>query len=151
MLKKTLSYVDFDGQPRTEEHYFNLTQAELTEMELSLNGGLSQLLEKILQENDQKQIIEYFKKIILMAYGQKSLDGRKFVKNEQIREEFVSTAAYSELFMELATDADAAAAFINGIMPPKVTQAVKGAAPEFQALPGKAPMEGVRAASPAAD
>ncbi|MCI9428081.1 MAG: hypothetical protein HFI81_10085 [Eubacterium sp.] len=117
MLKKTISYEDFDGNQRTEDHYFNLTEAEITEMELSMNGGLSQLLTKILQENDQKQIIEYFKKIVLMAYGEKSLDGRKFVKNQKIRDEFASTAAYSEIFMELATDADAASAFVKGVMP----------------------------------
>lgn len=119
MLKKTIEYEDFDGNMRSEDHYFNLTQAEITEMELSLNGGLSQLLEKIIRENDQRQIIEYFKKIVLMAYGQKSLDGRQFIKNDKIREEFASTAAYSEIFMELATDDDAAAAFVNGIMPKK--------------------------------
>lgn len=140
MLKKTITFTDFDEQQRTEDHYFNLTQAEITEMELSMNGGLSQLLEKILKENDQKQIIAYFKKIILMAYGEKSLDGRRFVKNDKIREEFASSAAYSELFMELATDADAAAAFINGIMPQKLPKAA-GAASDFHALPGKAPVE----------
>ena len=101
----------------TRGRKINLTEAEITEMELSMNGGLSQLLTKILQENDQKQIIEYFKKIVLMAYGEKSLDGRKFVKNQKIRDEFASTAAYSEIFMELATDADAASAFVKGVMP----------------------------------
>lgn len=120
MLKKTIAYEDFDGNQRTEDHYFNLTEAEITEMELSLNGGLSQLLTKILKENDQKQIIEYFKKIVLMAYGKKSLDGRQFVKNQEIRDEFASTAAYSEIFMELATDSEAASAFIKGVMPKNV-------------------------------
>ena len=75
MLKKTHTYYDFDGQQRTEDFYFNLTEAELTELEYSMNGGLSQLLEKIIKEDDQKQIIEYFKKIVIMAYGVKSLDG----------------------------------------------------------------------------
>ena len=117
MIKKTITYEDFDGQTRTEDFYFNLTKAELTEMELSMNGGLSQLLEKIVKENDQKQIVEYFKKIVLGAYGVKSLDGRQFMKNDEIRESFASTAAYSEIFMELATDADAASAFVNGIIP----------------------------------
>lgn len=144
MLKKTVTYVDFNENERTEDHYFNLTEAELTEMELSLNGGLSQLLEKILQENDHKQIIEYFKKIVLMAYGKKSLDGRQFVKNDEIRQEFASTAAYSEIFMELATDADAASAFVNGIMPRKLSKAANGAAPDARALPGKAPVGGVK-------
>ena len=140
MLKKTVNYEDFDGNARTEDLYFNLTEAELTEMELSLNGGLSQLLEKILQENDQKQIIEYFKKIVLMSYGKKSLDGRQFTKNEKIREEFASTAAYSEIFMELATDADAAAVFVNEIMPKKAMERARG----LKSLPGQAPAEGVR-------
>ena len=121
MLKKTITYEDFNGDSRTEDFYFNLTKAELTEMELSLNGGLSQLLEQIVKENDQKEIIAYFKKIVIGAYGKKSMDGRTFTKNDAIREEFASTAAYSEIFMELATDADAAAAFINGIMPSSLT------------------------------
>lgn len=137
MLKKTVTYEDFDGNQRTEDHYFNFTQAELTELELSLNGGVSQILSKILQENDQKRIIEYFKKIVLMAYGKKSMDGRQFVKNDQIREEFASTMAYSSIFMELATDDLAAEAFVNGIMPNNTV------APKFKALPGKAPVDGV--------
>lgn len=144
MLKKTVTYVDFNENERTEDHYFNLTEAELTEMELSLNGGLSQLLEKILQENDHKQIIEYFKKIVLMAYGKKSLDGRQFVKSDEIRQEFASTAAYSEIFMELATDADAASAFVNGIMPRKMSRAVNASTPDVRVLPSKAPVDGVQ-------
>lgn len=147
MLKKTITYEDFDGNKRTEDHYFNLTSAELTEMEMSLNGGLSQLLEKILQENDQKRIIEYFKKIVLMSYGKKSLDGRQFSKNDAIREEFASTAAYSEIFMELATDADAASAFINGIMPKKAIDRMKG----MKSFPGKASVDVEGAALPSAD
>ena len=117
MFKKTITYEDFDGNQRTEDFYFNLTKAELTEMEMSFNGGLSQLLDKIVKENDQKKIIEYFKKIVIDSYGVKSLDGRQFIKNDQIKEEFASTAAYSDIFMELATDSDAASAFINGIIP----------------------------------
>lgn len=137
MIKKTVTYEDFDGVSRTEDFYFNLTKAELTEMELSLNGGLSQLLTKIVQEKDGRMIIEYFKKIVLGAYGEKSLDGRYFMKNDKIREEFASSAAYSEIFMELATDAEKGAEFVNGIMP-------KTDAPEktkIEALPGKAPID----------
>ena len=143
MVKKTVTYRDFDGNLRTEDHFFNLTQAELTEVENSLNGGLSQLLGKILQENDQSKIIEYFKKIVLMSYGEKSLDGRLFVKNEKIRGEFASTMAYSEIFMELATDDEAAAAFVNGIMPKNVEKQTGNAASAMRTLPGKAPVEGV--------
>lgn len=128
MIKKTVTYEDFDGNKRTEDFYFNLTKAELTEMEMSLNGGLSQLLEKIVQENDQKLIIEYFKKIVLDSYGIKSLDGRQFQKSDEIRAAFASTAAYSDIFMELATDSDAASAFVNGIIPKSLEKAATGPA-----------------------
>lgn len=143
MIKKTITYRDFDGNLRTEDYFFNLTQAELTEVENSLNGGLSQLLGKIIKENDQSKIIEYFKKIVLMSYGEKSLDGRLFVKNEQVREEFASTMAYSEIFMELATDDEVAAAFVNGIMPKNEAKPAENVVPSMKVLPGKAPVEGV--------
>ena len=117
MLKKTVTYEDFDGLQRTEDFYFNLTKAELVELELSLNGGLSQLLKKVIDEKDQAKIIEYFKKIVIGSYGVKSLDGRTFVKSDEIRRDFASTAAYSEIFMELATNTQSAIDFVNGIMP----------------------------------
>ncbi len=139
MLKKTHTYNDFDGQQRTEDFYFNLTEAELTELEYSMNGGLSQLLEKIIKEDDQKQIIEYFKKIVIMAYGVKSLDGRQFVKNDKVREEFASTIAYSDIFMELAHDANKAAEFVNGIMPKTKAKAGQN----ITALPGQTSIGGV--------
>lgn len=139
MLKKTQTYTDFDGNERTEDFYFNLTEAELTELEYSMNGGLSQLLEKIIKEDDQKQIIEYFKKIVIMAYGVKSLDGRLFVKNDKVREEFASTNAYSDIFMELANDANKAAEFVNGIMPKTKVETGQN----ITALPGQAPITGV--------
>lgn len=117
MLKKTIKYVDFDGNERTEDFYFNLTKAEVTEMELSTEGGLAKTLEKIVAEKDSKRIVETFKDLILKAYGEKSLDGKRFVKNQEVRDSFAQTEAYSELFMELATNADAAASFVNGIIP----------------------------------
>lgn len=117
MIKKTLTYTDFDGNERTEDFYFNLTQAEITEMEMSFNGGLIKTIEKIVAEQNAKAIIEIFKDLVLKAYGEKSLDGRRFVKNDEVKEAFSQTQAYSDLFMELATDADAAAKFVNGIVP----------------------------------
>lgn len=125
MVKKTITYKDFDGQERTEDYYFNLTKTELTEMELSMNGGLSTLLAKIIKEHDMKQMIEYFKRIVLDSYGEKSLDGRMFVKNDKIKENFKSTMAYSEIFMELANDDKAAADFINGILPSDLAEEVQ--------------------------
>ncbi len=122
MLKKTITYTDYDGNERTEDFFFNLNRAELTEMEMSVNGGLTKLIEKIVQESDQSKIITYFKELILRSYGQKSLDGKRFVKSEELSKEFSQTEAYSELFMELASDAKAAAAFVNAIVPQSVSE-----------------------------
>ena len=117
MLKKTITYVDYDGNERTEDFYFNLTKAECAEMELSYDGGLSKMMNQIVASQDSKRIIEIFKELILKAYGEKSPDGRRFIKNKDLREAFAQTEAYSELFMELATNADAATVFVNGIVP----------------------------------
>lgn len=117
MLRKTIEYTDFDGNERKEDFYFNLTKAEVAEMELSTDGGLTKMIEKIVAEQDAKRIIELFKDLILKAYGVKSPDGKRFIKNDEVRDAFAQTEAYSELFMELAFDAEASAKFINGIVP----------------------------------
>ena len=117
MLKKTIKYTDFSGNERTEDFYFNLSKAEVTEMELSVEGGFSKMLEEIVKSNDNARILELFKEMVLKAYGEKSADGRRFVKSKELSEAFSQTEAYSEIFMELAMDEKAAAAFVNGIMP----------------------------------
>jgi hypothetical protein len=117
MLKKTITYVDFDGNERTETFYFNLTQAEIAEMELSTKGGLADKINRIIEAQDNETIVLMFKDIIGKSYGEKSADGKYFVKNNEVRTAFMQTQAYSNLFMELASDPDAAAAFINGIVP----------------------------------
>ncbi len=117
MLKKTITYEDYDGNQRTEDFLFNLTKAEIAEMELSAQGGLVKMLERIVQAQDGKRIVEVMKDLILRAYGEKSADGRRFIKNQELRDSFSQTEAYSMLFMELATDAEAATAFVNGIVP----------------------------------
>ena len=117
MLKKTITYTDYNGVERTEDFYFNLSKAEVTEMELSVEGGFSKMLEEIVKSNDNVRIIELFKEMVLKAYGEKSADGRRFIKSKELSEAFSQTEAYSEIFMELALDEKAAAAFVNGIMP----------------------------------
>ena len=117
MLKKTVTYVDYNGVERTEDFYFNLSKAEVTEMELSVEGGFSKMLEEIVKSNDNARILELFKEMVLKAYGEKSADGRRFVKSKELSEAFSQTEACSEIFMELAMDEKAAAAFVNGIMP----------------------------------
>lgn len=117
MLKKTITYTDYNGTERTEDFYFNLTKAEIMEMELGTTGGLAEMIQKVVAAQDAPSIIKIFKDLVLRAYGEKSADGKRFIKNDEIREAFSQTEAYSNLFMELATDADAASAFVNGIVP----------------------------------
>lgn len=117
MLKKTISFNDFNGDPQTEDHYFHLSQADLVEMEVSHKEGLSNWLTSIAKSNDGATIIAEFKKLILNSYGKRSDDGKRFIKNQQLRDEFQSTEAYSALFLELCTNSDAASEFVNGIIP----------------------------------
>lgn len=123
MLKLKRTYTDYNGVSRTEDFYFNLTQAEVTEMELSVDGGLVEMINRIVAAKDGKQIIALFKDIVLRSYGEKSPDGRRFIKNDELRNAFAQTEAYSDLFMELATDAQKASDFINGIVPAQKTVA----------------------------
>ena len=131
MLKLKRTYNDYNGASRTEDFYFNLTQAEVTEMELSVDGGLVEMINRIVAAQDGKQIIAVFKDVILRAYGEKSPDGKRFIKSQELRDAFAQTEAYSDLFMELATDAEAAARFINGIIP----QGKKSQAPSSSPAP----------------
>lgn len=117
MLKKTIAYTDYEGVEREEDFYFNLTQSELMVMELSEEGGLKKMMERIIKEKNQKRMIQVFQEMIGKSYGEKSADGRKFIKNEALTEAFTQTPAYDKLFMELATDETAAMEFIRGIMP----------------------------------
>jgi len=117
MLKETITFVDYNDVERTEDFYFNLSKAELMEMELSTTGGLAEMINKIVAAKDAPAIIKVFKDLVLKSYGQKSADGRRFIKSKELAEEFAQTEAYSQLFMKLATDADAASRFINGIVP----------------------------------
>ena len=124
MLKKTITYTDFNGVERTEDFYFNLTKAEIAEMELEVPGGMTTMIERITKTQDAPSLIKVFKDLILRSYGKKSDDGRRFIKNKELVEEFKDSEAYSELFMELATNAEAASAFVNGITP-KIPEAAK--------------------------
>ena len=125
MLKKTITFEDFDGNERTEDFYFNLTEAELTDLELSVSGGFGSLIDKITKTQDVPEIMKIFKQIIKLAYGIKSPDGRRFEKSEAIYNDFAQTNAFSQLYMELASDEQKASDFINGILPKKILEQTK--------------------------
>ncbi len=124
MIKKTVTYTDFDDVERTEEFYFHLTKAELVEMETGVTGGLVKLLEKIIAEKDKKRLVEYVKEFIIKSYGVKSADGRRFIKTQEVKDAFVETEAYSKIFMEMASDDQAFAKFIYGIMPAEMQKSI---------------------------
>lgn len=124
MLKKTITYTDYDGVERTEDFYFNFTEAELMEWQLVTNGGLTSYVQKIVDAKDQPRLITLFKELLLKAYGIKSDDGRRFIKSEKISEEFSQNPAYSILYMELVTDDKLAADFVNGIIPAKLSEQI---------------------------
>lgn len=117
MLKKLIKYTDYNGTERQENFYFNLNKAELMEMETEVTGGMRQLLEDMMEKQDIPKIMNAFKTIILKAYGEKSPDGRRFFKSEELSTAFTQTEAYNELYMELLSDAKKAAAFITALMP----------------------------------
>lgn len=129
MIKKTIEYTDYNGVERKEDFFFNLTKAEVMEMEMSTAGGLAEMIQRIVAAQDQVAIIKVFKDLILKAYGEKSPDGKRFMKSEEIAKGFAQTEAYSILFMELAADADKASAFINGIVPADMAKQAAELAP----------------------
>lgn len=122
MFKKVVTYTDFNDVERTEEFYFNLTKAEVLEMQLGKEGGLSEYIKRIIDAKDVPKLISIFKELVLKAYGVKSEDGKRFIKNQDVIDAFSQTNAYSEIFMELATNSKAASAFIEGITPKGLEQ-----------------------------
>ena len=118
MVKKTITYTDYDGNQRTETFYFNLNEAELTELQYEHQGGLKAWLEKIANANDNVEIMKEFKRILLRAYGEKSADGRRLIKNEEVSKAFTETEAYNQLFLQFINGGDKAMVeFIKGILP----------------------------------
>lgn len=121
MLKKTITYTDYNGVERTEDFYFNLSQAEIMDMEMSTTGGMTQMINKIVDAKDNVALYKLFTDLITKAYGEKSADGRRFIKSKEISESFTQTEAYSVLLNEFVTDSGSAAKFVNAIIP-KVDQ-----------------------------
>ena len=117
MYKRTITYTDYNGTERSETFYFNFSKAELAELQLSTDGGLENYIQRIVEAQDTKELIKVFKDLILRSYGEKTDDGKRFIKSKELSEAFSQTEAYSELFMVLATDDKLAAEFINGILP----------------------------------
>lgn len=130
MLTKTITYTDYNGVTRTENHYFHLSKAEIMEMELGTAGGFIDTVKTALDSKDQPLLFKTFKMLLQKSYGVKSEDGRRHIKNDEILAEFVQTEAYSQLFMELVSDAKVATEFFNGVMPADMQEAAEKARKE---------------------
>lgn len=117
MYVKEMEYTDFNGVTRKEKFYFNLTKAEILDLELGKAGGLTEYIRKIVEAQDTPTIMSLFKSLLLKSYGVKSDDGRRFIKNDQVREEFEQTQAFSDLYMLLALNDEEASKFVNAIVP----------------------------------
>lgn len=136
MLKKTITYEDYDGNSRTEDFYFNLNKAEVVDW-LTTNGGytLDKVVDKLIRTENVKEVMEIFKDLIYRAYGEKSLDGRRFVKSKEVKDNFIETEAYSALYMELIGDAKAAAEFFTSILPKDMAEDIGKIMNDPSALP----------------
>lgn len=125
MLKKTITYTDYNGNQRTEDFWFNLNKSELVELGLSKNGGLDVMIQRIIKEQNAPEIIKILKEILFKAYGEKSDDGKYFRKSEEISTNFFQTEAYNELFMEVFSDPEKSVDFFKGILPQDLQKEIK--------------------------
>lgn len=125
MLKKTITYTDYDGKARTEDFWFNLSKTELTKLDAELPGGVLGVLRKIIDKKDRKALVDFIETLILRSYGEKTLDGKRFVKTLDMAEEFMQTPAYDELFMSILSDTDSQTSFINGVIPQSMAKEIE--------------------------
>jgi hypothetical protein len=133
MFSRTFEYTGYDGQPHKDTWWFNLSEAELYKLELSNLGGMNGMMNKLLRESKPGEIVDLFEKLILSAVGERSVDGRKFIKNEEIRQDFYQSKAYSDLFVELVKSGEKLAEFLRGAIPAEVAEALAKAEKEKEA------------------
>lgn len=125
MIKQTINFVDYDGNDCTEDFYFNLTKAELILLNAEYKGGLEEYLNSIVNTSDISALANFMKKIVEISYGVKSEDGKRFIKNPKLSEEFLQTPAFSELYIKLLTEENVSSAFVRGIMPKDLVESTK--------------------------
>ena len=129
MIKKTITYVDYDGETRTEAFYFNLNKVELAKMQLGSDGGYSEFLKRITAAKDTSAMLNVITDLVEQSYGEKELDGKRFRKSKDLTEAFTQSPAYEVLFMELVQNTNAMVEFVKGILPADMaadTPAVEG-------------------------
>lgn len=152
MYQKAITYENYNGEKKTKNFYFNLSRSEIAKMHLTTDGGLDQLIKKMVESGSSKEIFAYFENFVLSCYGEKSADGEEFIKNDEVRERFKNHPAYDVLFMEFIEGGDKAMSdFVNAVVPRDMQDAMKNSDPEalnklvgFQVIDknGVSPVEG---------
>ena len=117
MIKKTVTYTDYNGEQRTETFYFHYTEAEILDMEMSEEGSFADRIQRIIDAKDKTALMKLIKKFVIDEYGVKSEDGKRFMKNDELKTAFLECPAYSDIFMEMVTNDEIAAEFVNGVIP----------------------------------
>lgn len=125
MLTKAITYTDYNGNKKTKNFYFNLTKTELAKMELLNKAGMEETIKQMINEDDREKIVSLFESLVLGAVGEKSADGERFEKSDEIRAAFQQHPAYDVLFMELISNSKSMADFINAIVPAEVSEGAK--------------------------
>ena len=138
MIKKNITYFDFDGEERTDAFYFNLSKAELMDIELDYDGNMSRAMNTMLEKRDMKGVLGLLGKLVRKAYGEKSADGRRFLKNQELEDSFATTDAYSNLLIELVNDENKLRAFVTGVIPTDMRTEVEKKMAEAEAEEAKA-------------
>jgi hypothetical protein len=151
MYAKTIKYEDYNGNQREETFYFNLSRSELIDLEWRTPGGLENYMKKIMSELDGQKLADMFKMLIQKSYGVKDLEGRRFIKNDEVLRNFTETPAYDELFVQLATDDKAAAEFVNGVFPKEAVEEAASKVEEAAEEAASAAEEAVEEAGSAAE
>ena len=128
MFKKTVTYKDYNNVERTETFHFHFSEAEILDMEMSVEGGFAERIQKIIDANEQTKLMQVIKQFVIDAYGVKSEDGKRFIKNETVKAEFLESPAYSKIWMELVTNDRMAADFINEVIPADMKEQLAGIA-----------------------
>lgn len=145
MFSRTFEYTGYDGQPHKDTWWFNLSEAELYKLELSNLGGMNGMMNRLLRESKPGEIVEVFESLILSAVGERSVDGRKFIKNQEIRDDFYQSKAYSDLFVELVSSGEKLAEFLKGAIPAEVAAELAKAEEASKAEEGKPVLQALSA------
>lgn len=111
MFKHSVEYVDFNGSDRKEDLYFHLSLPEVTRLEAEIGMGLEDYIKGLTTNQELNTLLAFLERMLLSSYGQKTSDGKSFIKSQVIREAFEYSQAYAEIFEQVLSNPDLARKF----------------------------------------